>query len=138
VLAQCCDYRVCTDDARTRLGLNEVALGACFPPRILRILLHRLPSRSHHEVLLGAGLFAPEAARAVGLVDAVSSDAEADARGFLERAARHPRTTYAHTKRLLNAGAAASEADLARFRDVELPLWCSEEVRGRVRAVLVR
>jgi enoyl-CoA hydratase len=139
VLVQCCDYRVAADGERVRIGLNEVALGACYPPRILRILRHRLPARWHHDVLLGAGLLAPPAALARGLLDEVSMDPEADARAWIERAARHPRRTFAHTKRLCTAGVAdATAADLERFRREELPLWTSDEVRDRVRAVLAR
>jgi len=139
VLVQCCDFRVCTDSERARIGLNEVALGACFPPRLLRVLLHRLPARSQHHVLLGAGLFAPREALALGLVDVVSADAEADARALLERAASHPRAAYTHAKRLIQAQAAAvTDAEIERMRSVELPLWTSDELRERVRAVLAR
>src|SRR5436190_21503186 len=34
VLTLCCDYRISTSSPRTRIGLNEVALGVRFPPRI--------------------------------------------------------------------------------------------------------
>ena len=139
VLVQCCDYRVAADAPRARLGLNEIALGACYPPRILRIVRTRIPSRARERVLLGAGLFAPADALALGLVDEVAPDAEAAAEAWLERASAHPRGSYAHLKRLLRAGVAdATPEDLARFRERELPIWTSDEVRGRIRAVLER
>ena len=59
VLALCADHRVCTDDARTRIGLNEVALGLVFPPKIARIVKDRVPPRSIHEVVLRGALVAP-------------------------------------------------------------------------------
>jgi len=139
VLVQCCDYRVALDAPATRIGLNELALGACFPPSILRIVRRRVPPRAEGEVFLGAGLFAPPDALRLGLVDAVRADAGEAARAWLARAARHPRRTYAHTKALLTAGVAEpSAADLARFRGVELPIWTSDDLRERVRAVLAR
>lgn len=139
ILALCCDYRVALDAPGLRIGLNEVALGACFPPGILRIVRRRVPLSAQHEVILGAGLFAPAEALPMGLVDAVRADAPEAARAWLERAARHPRRTYAHTKAVLTSGVAESTpADLARFRSVELPIWTSDDLRERVRAVLAR
>ena len=139
ILALCCDYRVALDEPSLRIGLNEVALGACFPPSILRIVRQRVPQACQHEVLLGAGLYAPADAVRVGLLSAARADAPEAARAWLERAARHPRRTYAHTKALLTAGVAdGSAADLARFHSVELPIWTSDDLRARVRAVLAR
>ncbi|MEM7308791.1 MAG: enoyl-CoA hydratase/isomerase family protein [Planctomycetota bacterium] len=139
VLAMCCDYRVAVDDERLRMGLNEVALGACFPPRILNIVRHRMHAGSVEDVLLGAGLFDAHAALRRGLLDDVSDDAEAAANKWLERAARHPRGTYALTKSVLHAGVAELSAEeTRRFREVELPIWTSPEIKERVRAILAR
>ena len=38
VLVQCCDHRVATANPRTKIGLNEVAIGVCFPTRILSLI----------------------------------------------------------------------------------------------------
>jgi enoyl-CoA hydratase/carnithine racemase len=136
---QCCDYRVSLDTEGLRMGLNETALGAIFPPGILRIVRHRVPRGAQHEVLLGAANYAPAAALRVGLVDAVRADAGEAARDWLARAARHPRRAYAHNKASLTAGVAeATAAEWGHFRSAALPIWTSEELRERVRAVLAR
>src|SRR5580658_4730267 len=69
VLMLTCDHRVATRDPRTRIGLNEVALGVRYPPRVFHIVQQRVPRSAHETVFLGAGLFAPGDARAHGLVD---------------------------------------------------------------------
>lgn len=139
VLVQCCDYRVAVDNPKVRIGLNEVALGACYPPAILNVVRHRLARRVQAEILLGAGLYAPADAMRLGLIDVARPDAEEAAYAWIERVARHPRRTYAHTKAILNAGAAKATPEQARrFREEELPIWTSEEIRERVRAVLAR
>lgn len=137
VLMQCADWRVVQANPRTRIGLNEVALGVCFPPRTLNLLCNRLGSGALHEALLGAGLYSPEDAVAHGLADAVSADAEADARTRLEAMAGHPRQAYSLTKATLRAGATdVSPVDEQRFREQELPMWSSDEMKQRVLAVL--
>jgi enoyl-CoA hydratase/carnithine racemase len=89
--------------------------------------------------LLGAGLFGVEAALRLGLIDAVRRDAEEAAHAWLERTAGYPRRVYAHEKSLLVGGVARPErAELARFHEVEIPFWSSEELRARVLAVLTR
>ncbi len=80
VLTLACDYRVATSDPRTRIGLNEVALGVRFPPRVLRIVRERVPAQSHVPVILGAELFSPERALALGLVDEIGAEPGAIAR----------------------------------------------------------
>src|SRR5262249_7674221 len=57
ILALCCDHRVATRGARAKIGLNEVALGVRFPPRVLTIARRRLAPQHAENVLLGAGLF---------------------------------------------------------------------------------
>ena len=51
VLAQCADHRVATTSPRARIGLNEVALGVCFPPKILGLLRRRLPGHQHVSIV---------------------------------------------------------------------------------------
>ena len=87
VLTICCDLRVCTSSPRARIGLNEVALGLRFPPGIAAIVRARVPPRSVAEVVLGAGLHAPEDARRLGLVDELADDVA----GVAARAPRHAR-----------------------------------------------
>jgi enoyl-CoA hydratase/carnithine racemase len=141
VLAAACDHRVATTEARVRIGLNEVALGVRFPPRVLRIVRDRVPRASHERVLLGAELFAPSDAHALGLVDEIADDAAALARTRLATFAAHPRDAYAATKRALrgtvDADLASDEAEEQWLRD-SVPAWTSPAVKERVLAVLKR
>ena len=139
VLTLACDYRVATNDAKTRIGLNEVALGVRFPPRVLRIVRDRVPSASHVPVVLGAELFPPDRAMTHGLVDETSADAGTVARARLEALAAHPRDAYAATKRALRG---ALDSDLApddaeaRWLRECVPIWTGDDVKARVRKVL--
>lgn len=137
VLVQCCDHRLALDDDRLRIGVNEVALGACFPPALLRIVAHRIPRRHVEEVLLGAQLHPPGRALQLGLLDEISTRPEEAARERMETLAGHSRTAYASTKRALRSGVTALDAEeRRRFLEDDVPLWSSAELRGRVRAAL--
>lgn len=137
VLMQCADWRVVQAEPRLRIGLNEVALGVCFPPSTFNLLRNRLGPRALHDALLGAGLYSADEALALGLADAVVEDAEAAARARIEAMAAHPRRAYAITKGVLRAGATrVSDEDDRRYRVDELPIWTSDEVKQRVLAVL--
>jgi enoyl-CoA hydratase/carnithine racemase len=138
LLMLCCDVRVAAADPKARIGVNEVAIGACVPPRGLRIVRHRLGAATERAVL-GAGLHSPADALALGLVDEFAADAEGVARQRLESLAAHPRAAYATTKRALRAPAVATDADdERRFREVELPIWTSPEMQQRLAAFLGR
>ncbi len=108
VLALCCDTQVAQDDARIRIGLNELALGVRFPPVTLSVVRERIPKRHLNRVLLGATLFDPQTACALGLVDEVSAHAARVARERLAWLASHPRDAYAGTKAELRAHLVAS------------------------------
>jgi len=139
VIALCCDHRVAADTPTIRIGLNEVALGLEFPPKVLGVARRRIPPRSLERVLLEAGLYEPRTALELGLVDEVAADAPAAARAHLERLATHPRETYTATKRALRAGTLdLDEAALRRFRTELVPAWCAPAVKERVRAALAR
>jgi len=137
VIALCADWRVVADEPSARIGLNEVALGLEFPPRVLRLAQYRIPPQSREHVLLGAGLFDPATAQRLGLVDEVARDPETAARAWLEVAASHPADVYAATKRSLRAGALdLSPADRRYFESIVLPRWTSPAVRESARAAL--
>lgn len=137
VLMTCCDWRIAKREPKLKIGVNEVSIGACFPPAILGIMMNRLSPHVRERVLLGAGLFDVDAALALGLIDEIADDAEAAATKRLESLAAHPRSTYTVTKHALRAGATTvSPADERRFREVEVPLWASREMKDRVAAVL--
>jgi len=136
VIAACCDHRVVVDDPKLRIGLNEVALGVRFPPRILAIVRRRTSERA----ILGGELFDPRAARDVGLVDEVATNVEEAARARLEALAKHPREGYATTKRDLRGTAEelCPESEHAlRIRQMA-PQWTSLAVRDRIAKILQR
>jgi enoyl-CoA hydratase/carnithine racemase len=137
VLALCCDHRVARDDAAVRIGLNEVALGLEFPPKILALVRRRVPPRWVDRILLEAGLHPPRAAVQLGLLDEVAAEPMSVARERLAALAAHPRAVYAATKRALRAGALELAPDAQRyFRETVVPAWCAPATKERVRARL--
>jgi enoyl-CoA hydratase len=137
VLVLCCDLRVAADDPRIRIGLNEVALGLEFPPKILALVRSRTPRRALERIVLEGGLHAPRSALELGLVDEVAADASRVAREHLERLAVHPRPVYAATKRTLREGALCLSDEQRRyFREHVVPAWCAPATKERVRAAL--
>jgi enoyl-CoA hydratase/carnithine racemase len=134
VLTLCCDYRVAVDDSRIRIGLNELAIGAVFPPRTLKIVRARLPSRHVNAAILGADLYSPQEALRIGMVDEISPDALAVSRSRLERLASHPAAAYTATKRALTR--IAPDPDLAsQVRSVAVH-WSGPEVKNKLVEVL--
>lgn len=132
ILALVCDHRVATSNPRARLGLNEVALGLRFPPRLLAMVTDCIPRRHHNEVLLGAGPFGPEDALRVGLVDAISDDPTATATAWLDRTGKHPDGAYAAGKAQLRPPITLTDAQQAHFDNVVLPGWLSDSVKQRI------
>jgi enoyl-CoA hydratase len=139
VIALCADFRVAIDDPAPRIGLNEVALGLEFPPKILHVARHRLPPHTRERVLLEAGLYDPRTAAALGLVDEVSSDPLGVAHAWLETVAGHPPAIFAATKRSLRGGALdLDNAERRYFASQVLPRWTAPEVKQAARAALER
>ncbi|MFM2247730.1 MAG: hypothetical protein RL071_3805 [Pseudomonadota bacterium] len=139
VLAACCDHRVGGVDPKARIGLNEVALGLRFPPGILRILQARLPAQHHGALLLGAGLHAPTDALRLGLLDELADDPVATAGARLQALAAHPPAAFAATKAALRAGVTtARPGEAEAFIAEVVPVWTSDALRARLRAVLRR
>lgn len=133
VLTVCCDYRVATTDERARVGLNETAIGLVFPPKILRIVTHRIPPRSAHEVLLRGALYAPADALRLGLVDELAGDARAVSEARIRELAALPRVAYGATKRALRAGVTSfSPGEYEAALRETLPVWSSDAVKQRV------
>jgi enoyl-CoA hydratase/carnithine racemase len=140
VLALCCDRRVAVAQDRARIGLNEVALGLRFPPAVLEVVRRRLPVRHIEAVLLGAGLYGPDEAAALGLVDEVVAPdrARTVAEQWVTRLGAHPPEAYAATKKDIR-GEVAIDAELDRkFVEDVLPLWTSTDLKERLARVLRR
>ncbi|MCC7540848.1 MAG: enoyl-CoA hydratase/isomerase family protein [Deltaproteobacteria bacterium] len=141
VLALCCDHRVATTNPRARIGLNEVALGLRFPPMTMGIVRARVPLRHLNEVVLGAGLLAPERALALGLVDELADDPEAVGRTRLATLAAHPADAYRLAKHDLRGRApedVATPAASERWVRESLSMWTSDVVRQKIAAALAR
>jgi enoyl-CoA hydratase len=139
VLALCCDYRVAANVPRAKIGLNELALGLQFPPRLLRLLGHQLTGPVLERVVLSAQLFDPQGALAAGLLDEVSADAEAVARARLEALAAIPADAYAAGKAALRAGLTVSDpAEERHFLESVVPAWITPELKTKLSAVLKR
>jgi len=137
VMALACDHIVAVDSDRVRIGVNEVALGACYPPAIFNMVRLRLSPRHVQRVLLGAQLFAPRTANELGLVDEVSAQSGDVARARLAALASHPAETYRLTKLGLRRGKLDPTPEQERqFALEEVPQWTSPEVRARIQAVL--
>jgi enoyl-CoA hydratase/carnithine racemase len=136
ILALCCDHRVAARDPRAKIGLNEVALGLHFPPRIMAIIRSRVPRQHLEQVLLYAGLFDPDEACRLGLVDAVAEDAEAAAEAWLNAVAGHSAEAYAAVKRSIRDRLDFEEGEYDRFLDEALPSWTSDTLKARIRAML--
>src|SRR5690606_10890740 len=119
-----------------RIGLNEVALGLPFPPRILEIARRRVPPQHLEEVVLEAGLHAPEQALRLGLVDALAADPVQAAGAWLARTAALPRLAYAATKAAVRGDLRLAPTEVERFDEAYLAIWLSEDVRARVRGRL--
>jgi len=115
VLALTADLRVMTAREGTRIGLNEVALGLRFPPLTFAMVKARLTAPALERVLLEAGLYSAEDAKALGLVDVVGD--ETVAHSLAARIASHPRDIFAATKLLLRPRLAISEDARQQFRD---------------------
>lgn len=137
VVALACDFRVMQAGTRARVGLNEVALGLRFPPRVMKLVKARVHQRFWDRVILGAGLVDAERALELGLVDELSENASTLAGERLAELARHPRDAYSRAKRHLRGGVLDLCAEeLEAFEREDLPAWTTEDVRGRIRAIL--
>jgi enoyl-CoA hydratase/carnithine racemase len=83
--------------------------------------------RAPERAILGAGLFDPQTALRMGMLDEVSQDAPTLARTRLLELASHPSLAYARTK-----------AALRGILEEALPAWTSPETKERILAVLKR
>ena len=133
VVALAADYRVLASAPQVRIGLNEVALGLEYPPKVFALVRHRVPPRGLERVVLEAGLYDPATALQLGLVDELAADPVAVATARLATLATHPRRAYVETKRTLRAGVLdVSEARRRWFLEELVPAWVTPEVKARV------
>ncbi|HWL84947.1 MAG TPA: enoyl-CoA hydratase/isomerase family protein [Polyangiaceae bacterium] len=141
VIALCCDYRVAVADPKVKIGLNEVALGVRFPPRIHAIVSHRIPVEHHERIILGAELVDPATALDLGLIDALSEDPLQNARDRLAVLGALPQEAYTATKRDLRGRGETDlcpDAEHRKRLDEAADTWISDEVKNRMLAALRR
>jgi enoyl-CoA hydratase len=138
VLALGCDWRVMTRATGARIGLNEVAIGARFPPRTWAMVKARVPAASIERVVLGAQLVDPQQALGLGLVDELADDPLAVAQERLAVLARHPRDAYAVAKRGIRGVLAPGAEALARWEREDLAAWTSPQFRALIEGQLKR
>ncbi len=140
VLNLCCDHRIAVSHPRTRIGLNEVALGVTFPPRILQMIQQRVPRRYQERVLMGAALFDVPTSLEIGLIDEITEidNAEVVAKKRRAKRAANPAAAYAATKAVVHGGIGISPEDEDAFYEDAIPVWTHGDVKARVHAALGR
>ncbi|MEP7125882.1 MAG: enoyl-CoA hydratase/isomerase family protein [Byssovorax sp.] len=140
VLTLACDHRVSASHPKIKIGLNEVALGMRFPPRLLTMVTRRVPAQFHTEALLGAGLFDPAGALRVGMIDEIAEDPRAIAEARLAALAASPGAAYALTKADLRGteDELCPEAKWDANLRAAVPVWTSPALKQKIRAMLAR
>ncbi|MGH7504471.1 MAG: enoyl-CoA hydratase/isomerase family protein [Longimicrobiales bacterium] len=140
ILACAADHRVMAAEGG-RIGVAELAVGVPFPTVALEIVRYACASHRFQRVVLGAGLYEPEEAVELGLVDEV-----VPADHVLPRALEEARAlaeidpkVFAVTKRELRRPALSRiAADQADHDPIVLALWREESTRERVRGYVER
>jgi len=138
VLVLGCDWRVMSAAPAARIGLNEIAIGARFPPRTWAMVKARVPAASIERVVLGAQLVDPASALALGLVDELAADPVAAAQERIALLARHPRDAYAVAKRNIRGSLAPGADALERWAREDLAAWTSPAFRALIERQLKR
>ncbi|MEL6179292.1 MAG: enoyl-CoA hydratase/isomerase family protein [Myxococcota bacterium] len=139
IVTLCCDLSVSAPNPKARIGLNEVALGLRFPPRLLKAIAHRLPPHHREEVLLGSALHSPQRAAELGLLTAVAEDPQAWIETHFVPRTRYDLEAYAAAKQALRQGAMTiSETEMAQYEAIIVPAWTSPELKATIRSLLGR
>jgi enoyl-CoA hydratase len=140
VLASQCDVRLAADRP-LMIGINEVQLGIGLPAVVLETLRLFLPASSLIAVALQGGLFKPQEALALGLIDEVVAPEQLLARacGRARELAGVPRAAYAQVKLGFRQHAiAAIERTDEAVAEQWLDTWFSDEAQTRLRAIVER
>jgi enoyl-CoA hydratase len=132
VLALACDHRVAVE-GDYRIGLNESAIGAAFPPVAMEIVRLRLTHAATVELILGAEMHHAADLARFGVVGGLTprDDFEGQVFGLAERLGGYPREAYAHAKRELVADAVSRLERVPVDRELEIAaLWSTGESRA--------
>ena len=141
VLALCCDYRIGTRNPKSRLGLNEVAIGLRFPPMVLAIVRAQLAQPHTDTILLGAELHGSQEAQRLGILHELADDADGleRARARLALLGSYERRAYAGTKLDLRGHVVREDPDAeAHYALDVLPMWTSPAIKAKILAILKR
>ena len=137
IVALMCDRRIATASPKARIGLNEVALGLRFPPRLLEMVRYRIPAHHHETVMLQGPLVPPDMALQLGMVDALAEEPVSAGREALLQLSRLPARAYADVKLDLRGQVGRPSPDNERrFLDDVLPVWTGPELKARIAAFL--
>ena len=109
ILALCGDHRVGARHGRH--GLTELAVGLPYPVVALAVVHAELTPAAARRLALGAELFGPEEALALGVLDELADDPLARALEVAGRLAQLPAAAYAQTKRGLRPPLPDADAD---------------------------
>jgi enoyl-CoA hydratase len=132
VLALACDHRLAVE-GDYRIGLNETAIGAAFPPVAMEIVRLRLSNAAASELILGAETLATTDLVRLGVVDRLTpaDGFERDVFALAERLASYPREVYAHAKTELISDATRRLDEVTLERELEIAaLWVTGESRA--------
>ncbi|HTY41998.1 MAG TPA: enoyl-CoA hydratase/isomerase family protein [Thermoanaerobaculia bacterium] len=132
------DERIAAE-GKGKFGLSEVILGVSVPQCLMEPFRHVVGARQMERLAATGENLGVEAARAIGLVDAVVPAEE-----LLDRAVERARVlaglsgaAYAAIKRRSRA-AAIARFDQARDHDPFLDFWFSEDARFRLKDMVAR
>jgi enoyl-CoA hydratase len=138
LLALFCDYRMVQIDGpnfRPKIGLNEVALGLQFPPRVLQMVQRLLSPRQAERVVLDASLYNPHDAKEVGLIDEVVDNID-KAKQKLSKLSTLPPEAYAASKKTLRELPTTNETTDKFFVEQVVPSWVSPALKQRLMMLL--
>jgi len=140
VLSILCDYRVMAR-GEYRIGLNEVQVGLLVPECIQLAFRRLVGVREAERLLVTGAMLDPEAAHAVGFVDALADAGTVvdAARDWLQALLQLPPHAVAATRRFARADLAALFAEPERLPVEDfLDGWFAPETQGVLRALVAR
>ncbi len=134
VLALMADLRLMADDGFT-IGLNEIQLGVGLPPCVIEPLRAAVPPACARAIALGGGLFSPEEALALHLVDQLAPRAELESSAVKQAQAMAdlPDLAFAQVKAAIRRPVLEACARLATDETERwLDTWFSDAARHRI------
>ena len=137
VLVQQADVRVMAA-GKFKIGLNETRIGVGLPSAVVETLRFHAPG-SFLPVALEGGLFDPDEALRLGLVDEVADDAEARALERARELAEIPAAAYAQVKAALRAPfVERAEVEHEEALEWWLDTWESAAAQKRIGEVVAK